>query len=212
MTNRIPKQLSTHKSKCLELIYLDIAGPFPQSMSGNPYFILIIDSYTRVNWIIPLKHKSDAIALMKTWKAEVELATGDKIIAARTDNALELIQAIREWRSGTRSEVTTIASSYQNGPAEQNIRTAEANMRAMLKEAGLLLEFWDEAVEHDAYIRNCTNIGPDSNGINRSPTEAFTGTLPDIEMCKTWGSKCYSYINPKTIPNGQRHDKLRDTG
>jgi hypothetical protein len=48
---------------------------------------------------------------MKTWKTEFKLATGDKIIAARTDNAPELIQAIREWRSGTRLEVTTIASS-----------------------------------------------------------------------------------------------------
>jgi hypothetical protein len=26
-----------------------------------------------------------------------------------------------------------------------------------------------------------------------------------------WGSKCYSYINPKTIPAGQRHDKLVNT-
>jgi hypothetical protein len=122
---------------------------------------------------------------MKAWKVEIELATGDKIIAVRTDDASELIQAIHEWRLGMRSEVTTIASSHQNGLAEWNIRTAEENMRAMLKEAGLPLEFWDEAVEYDAYIRNCTNIGPGSNGINRSPTKAFTGKLPDIEMCKT---------------------------
>jgi hypothetical protein len=58
-------------------------------------------------------------------------------------------------------------------------------MRAMLKKAGFPLEFWDEAVENDAYIRNCTNIGPDSQGIHISPTEAFIGILPDIEMCKT---------------------------
>jgi hypothetical protein len=85
-------------------------------------------------------------------------------------------------------------------------------MRAMLKEAVLLLEFWDEAVEYDAYIRNWTNLGLESNSIKRSPTEAFRGTLPDIEMCKTWESKCYSYINPKTNPNGQHHDKLQDKG
>jgi hypothetical protein len=72
------------------------------------------------------------------------------------------------------------------------------------------LQFCDQAVEYDAYIRNCTNIGYDSNGINRSPIEAFTGTLSEIELCKTWGIKCYSNMNPKTIPNGQRHDKLRD--
>ncbi|EDN93221.1 hypothetical protein SS1G_12167 [Sclerotinia sclerotiorum 1980 UF-70] len=148
---------------------------------------------------------------MKEWKKEIELASGEKIIAARTDNAPELLQAIREWSSGARSETTTIASSHQNGPAERNIRTAEADMRAMLKEASLPLEFWDEAVEHDAYIRNRTNSGPDANGIDRSPTEAFTGTIPDLGMCKVWGSKCYAYINPKTIPKGQRHDKLRDT-
>jgi hypothetical protein len=80
-----------------------------------------------------------------------------------------------------RSEVITIASSHQNRPVEQNIRTMEANMRAMLKEAGLLLKFWDKAIEHDAYIRNYTNIVPDANGLNRSPTEAFTGILPDIK-------------------------------
>jgi hypothetical protein len=91
MTNRIPNQLSIYKSKSLELIYLDIAGPFPQSIRSNRYFILIIDSYPKGNLIILLKHKSDAIALMKIWKAEVELATGDKIIAARTDRASDLI-------------------------------------------------------------------------------------------------------------------------
>jgi hypothetical protein len=59
-------QLSIHKSKCLELIYLDFAGSFLQSIRGQYYFILIIDSYTRVNWKIPLMHMSDAIVLMKT--------------------------------------------------------------------------------------------------------------------------------------------------
>jgi hypothetical protein len=33
------------------------------------------------------------MVLMKTWKAEVELATGDNIIAARTDNAPDLISS-----------------------------------------------------------------------------------------------------------------------
>jgi hypothetical protein len=85
-------------------------------------------------------------------------------------------------------------------------------MSAMLKDAELPLEFCDKDVDYDADIRNCTNIGPDSNSIHRSLTEAFIGTLPDIDLGKTWRSKYYSYINPKTIPNGQRHDKLPDIG
>jgi hypothetical protein len=54
----------------------------------------------------------------------------------------------------SRSAVTTIVSSYQNWPSEPNCRTAMVNMRAILNEAGLRLEFRDEAVDHDAYISN----------------------------------------------------------
>jgi hypothetical protein len=58
--NSIPKQLREHKATKLALIQFDIAGPFPTSLRGNRWFLLIIDSYTRKNWVIPLKHKGDA--------------------------------------------------------------------------------------------------------------------------------------------------------
>jgi len=60
MTNRIPKELSPHKLSKLDLVQLDIAGPFPKSLRGNRYFCLIIDSATRMEWILCLKAKSDA--------------------------------------------------------------------------------------------------------------------------------------------------------
>jgi hypothetical protein len=75
---------------------------------------------------------------------------------------------------------TTVALSHQNGPAKRNIQTAEADMRAMLKDAGLLIEFWDEAVEADTYMRNRTNTGPTINRKQVSPKEAFTGKTPSI--------------------------------
>ncbi|KAF7568230.1 hypothetical protein PtrM4_128430 [Pyrenophora tritici-repentis] len=102
-----------------------------------------------------------------------------------------------EITQGVEIQPTTIASSHQNGPAERNIQTAEADMRAMLKDA-------------DAYLRNRTNTGPMINGKQVSPEEAFTGTKPSIDHIRVYGSKCYSYINPKTIPADQRHDKLVD--
>jgi hypothetical protein len=64
------------------------------------------------------------------WKKDVEFETNKKIQAARTDNAPELLKAIVEWReegAGTGSEQTTAASSHQNGSAERNIHTAEAD-------------------------------------------------------------------------------------
>ena len=214
MKNSIPKQLREHKATKLALVQFDIAGPFPTSLRGNRWFLLIIDSYTRKNWVIPLKKKGDAQRELQIWKTFVEHQTGEKVKAAGTDNAPELLQQAEEWRvtQGVEIQPTTIASSHQNGPAERNIQTAEADMRAMLKDAGLPIEFWDEAVEADAYLRNRTNTGPTINGKQVSPEEAFTGTKPSIDHIRVWGSKCYSYINPKTILADQRHNKLVDRG
>jgi hypothetical protein len=85
-------------------------------------------------------------------------------------------------------------------------------MRAMLKDAGLPIEFWDEAAEADTYMQNRTNTGPTIDGKQVSPEEAFTGKTLSIDHIRVWGSKCYSYIHPKTIPADQRHDKLVDRG
>ena len=137
-----------------------------------------------------------------------------KIKAARSDNAPELLQAIKGWTvaQGVDSQPTTAESSHQNGPAERNIGTAEADMRAMLEDARLPLEFWDEAVEADIYLRNRTDTGPIIDGRTVSPEGAWTGAIPEIDHIRIWGSKCYSYIHPKTIPEHQRHHKLDNPG
>jgi hypothetical protein len=82
----------------------------------------------------------------------------------------------------------------------------------MLNNARLLLEFWDEAITADIYLRNRTNTGPIIDGKTTSPEGAWTGVTPSIDHIRVRGSKCYSYINPKTIPIGQRHDKFVNTG
>jgi hypothetical protein len=92
--------------------------------------MLIIDNRTREEWVLCLKQKSDAQMALMTWKTDIEFQVDAKIMAARSDNAPELIQAVdqrREKRSGVQSQLTTVASSHQNGPAEMNIRTAEAD-------------------------------------------------------------------------------------
>ena len=66
--------------------------------------------------------------------------------------------------------------------------------------------------EYNAYVRNRTDSGPVINGSVVSPQEAFTGATPSIDHMRVWGSKCCSYVNPKTIPLGQRHDKLVNPG
>lgn len=54
----------------------------------------------------------------------------------------------------------------------------------MLKDASLPIEFWDEAVEADTYMRNRTNTGPTIDGKKVSPKEAFTGKTPSINYIR----------------------------
>lgn len=113
-----------------------------------------------------------------------------------------------EIETGTEAQSTTIASSHQNGPAERSIQTVEANIRALLEEAKLPMEFWDEAAEAEAYVRNGTNVGVVIDGKKTSPIGAFMDEIPNIDHIRRWGSKCYYYVDRKTIPDGERHDKL----
>ena len=56
--------------------------------------------------------------------------------------------------------------------AERAIQITEGSARAMLKEAGLLLEFWDKAAKTDAYLRSRCADGPVVNREQISPEEA----------------------------------------
>jgi hypothetical protein len=214
MRNQISKQLSAHKPTKLELIFVDIAGPFITSLRSNRYFIEIVESWSRKIWEIPLEHKGDAIEKLRVWKKKEELATGCKLKAARTDNAPELKKILDQFEKedGIQAQYTTIASSHQNGSAERHIQTAENNIRAMITDAELPLEFWDEAVEHDAFIRNLVARGPEVKGEVTSPEQAYTGSKPDVNNLYVWGCQSFSYVNPKTRSKHDRHDKLVHRG
>ena len=57
----------------LELIHIDIAGPFPHmSMIQAKYALTLIDDFSRNCWVYFLKHKSEVFDLLKVFRALVE--------------------------------------------------------------------------------------------------------------------------------------------
>jgi hypothetical protein len=90
----MPKTLADYRITMRTLIQFDIASPFPILLERNRYFLLIIDNYTRTNWVLVLKEKSDANGALEDWKMAVELQANAKIKAARSDNVPEVIQTI----------------------------------------------------------------------------------------------------------------------
>ena len=214
MRNRMPKTLSPWKDSVLDLVSLDVCGPLPPTLRGSKYFCQIIDNASRYTWTLTGKDKKDIVSQLHTWKPTVEAQTGQRLLAARIDNAAELKEALQSWAAttGVKRELSAPYASHQNGTAERSIQTAENGARAMLKDAKLPIEFWDEAVEADTYLRNRTNSGPYSDGERFSPYEALFGHKPSIDHIRVFGCKCYSYVHPKSQPKGFRHDKLVDRG
>lgn len=90
-----------------------------------------------------------------------------------------MLKALRRWseNSGVRIQLTAVASSHQNGAIEPSIQTAEANMRALLKDADLPLGLWDEVVEANIYMTIKLQEGPTFDSKQIGPEQAFTGVF-----------------------------------
>jgi hypothetical protein len=145
----------------------------------------------------------------------VEKQSGLQIMGVRIDNATELKALLQEWLAtdGIREENTVVHSSFQNSPAEKSIQTSENDFRAMLKDQGLPLEFWDEAVTTGAYVRNRIINGLRAGDKVFSPYEAFYGQAPAIDHFRRFGCQAVGYVDPKSLPaHDKRNPKQVDKG
>ncbi|GKD97779.1 zinc finger, CCHC-type containing protein [Tanacetum coccineum] len=78
--NPFPTHTSYIAKKRLELIHGDLCGPVsPPTPSGNRYFMLLVDDYSRVMWVYLLKTKDEALQVFKNFKGKVEVEIGEKM-------------------------------------------------------------------------------------------------------------------------------------
>ena len=75
----------------MELIYIDTAGPFPASLGGSRYFVVFVDSATRVQRLYGTRDKSaDAtLAVVKRFITDMGVPR-----AFRRDNGTEYTNRI----------------------------------------------------------------------------------------------------------------------
>ena len=138
----VPKSVNSRRSGLLELIHSDLHGPLPvQSRIGAyHYWITFINDASRYWTVAPLKHKSDAFAAFKAFKALAENQLNARIKALHDDKGGEYMS--KEWEelcttSGIKRMHTLRAEPHQNGVAERANRTIKEGITTMLNEAGL---------------------------------------------------------------------------
>jgi len=109
----------------LQLIHSDLCGPMPVHSFGDLYYSIFIDDFLRKTWIHYLKHKDEAFAMFKNFKALVESQTGKKIKLLRFDNGGEYISnEFIEFcgKEGIKEETTVPYYPNQNGVAKRKNR------------------------------------------------------------------------------------------
>ncbi|KAI0997030.1 hypothetical protein K3495_g11153 [Podosphaera aphanis] len=143
-------------------------------------------------------------------------------MAVRSDNAGEILKVLGSWKrdNGVAVENTSPYSSNQNGTAERGMQSTVYATRAMLKEAGLPVEFWDEAARTHIYMANRVKPGPTTTKIINgeyvskqvSSEEAWTDKPITVRHFRVFGCKAFAHIDRKSQPKYSRKDKLMDVG
>lgn len=181
----------------LQFIHSDLGGPYPMTRGRNRYYISFLDDFTGCTWTYLLKHKSEAFATFKQFKAMVEnQSDGLKIAFLRSDRGGEYIDhGFQEFLkdSGIKWEPTAAYTQNQNGKAERLNYTLMSMVRSMRSYAKLPTTLWGELLKTAVYLRNRS-----PHGNKRSSYEALQGTPPDLSHLKIVGSRAWVHI-PKEL-------------
>jgi hypothetical protein len=84
------KKGATRSSGLLEIIHMDICGPFlVTSVDGFDSFITFTDDFSRFGYIYPIRERSEALEKFRIFKAEVENQHNVAIKIVRSDRSGE---------------------------------------------------------------------------------------------------------------------------
>ena len=87
MGKTIFKRKNYHYEEVLELVHKDICGPIGiEIYSGEFFFIIFVDDYSRMMIVMYLKEKSKAFEKLKFYLARVGKETGKRLKCLRLEN------------------------------------------------------------------------------------------------------------------------------
>jgi hypothetical protein len=179
----------------LELIEMDIQGPFPlPDDEGNKSNVKLVDhntTYVKCE-TIPDKSALTMAKIFKRYQARMERRTGKKIKFVRTDSGTEFAG---EFLNHLESEgiIKQRGIGYDHhvpGKCERMHQTILGSAKSMLLASRLPLRFYGDALLTATYIWN--RIG------NPSPYEQMFGKPPNLSHIVPFGSIGYAFIPPET--------------
>jgi hypothetical protein len=188
---KLPYDLSyIRASHCLELLHMDIWGPFSTpTPHGHKYFLTIVDDFSRFTWIILMKAKSETASKIQDFIQFVESHFSHKVKILRSDNGPEFISLSKFYLSkGILHQTSCVGTPQQNGRVERKHQCILNIARALLTQAHLPSTYWGYVVLHSVFIMNRV---PSTAVNGRIPFDILHDKLPDLSQLKVFGCLCY---------------------
>ena len=115
----------------------------------DDYMLTFIDDYSLKVLVYILRHKHEAFAQFKQWKAMIEKQIGKQLKCLKTDNGLEFCNSAFNGFSKNEASVrhrTVRNTPQQNGVAQRMNMTILEKTWCILSNTGLPRKFWAKAV------------------------------------------------------------------
>lgn len=196
-TKRMPirKHGRMRETRVFRFVYSDLSGPYPTSVQGNRYILTLTCDYSRMSYVVPLAHKSDAPAAIEKFLMELPILvpgwSNQNTSVFMTDNGGEFVN--RELsdvfvKHRVRHNTTSPYTPTTNAVAERLNQTMMNLMRANLKQAGMASNMWEFALKAGLWVKNRL---PHSANKGLSPYQYVHGKPPNLKNTRIFGSKCW---------------------
>ncbi|KAJ1692656.1 hypothetical protein LUZ63_009354 [Rhynchospora breviuscula] len=161
------------------------------SLSKKRYVYVVVDDYSRFNWVFFLAHKEEAFDYFVKFSNRVENEKGLKISRIRSDHGREFENAKFDElciEKGYKQEFSAPRTPQQNGVVKRKNRTLQELARTMLHEFAVPKFLWAEAVNTACHVINRACI---RSKLKKTPFELWVGRTPNISYFRVFGFKCF---------------------
>ena len=139
-------------------MHIDLCGPIGiESYTGEKFFILFVDDYSRMMTFMYLRKKSEAFEKFKWYLARVEKEIGKILKCLRSNRGGEFIS--HEFNNfcierGIKTQVSSPRTPKKNGIAERRNRSIMDCARTLMIEKNIAIKYWKEAISIAVHTLN----------------------------------------------------------
>ncbi|EDN03770.1 hypothetical protein HCAG_01635 [Histoplasma mississippiense (nom. inval.)] len=180
----------------MELLHIDVAGPFDEGLDGSCYWLTIVDDSTGWIEIVPIPRRQGFVIESLRFFIDHNERPERKCRRIRLDRIPEQVgeeMKFTLFSRAIRAEVTGVDQHQQNGVAERAHKTIYDRVGPTLAHAKLPFKFWPEIARTAAFL---SNRSPSSR-LNMTPYQAWYGEKPDLSRLRVIGSRGEYLIPPK---------------